>query len=82
MVHTRALPAAGRDRGRPPLGRGRGQVPAVDPRAVEEVHEDVAESVVPATGNGAAVRQGPQRAQAAESGRVSMGESEFRAYIR
>ena len=46
MVHTRALPAARRGRGRPPLGRGRGQIPAVDPRAAEEVHEEVAESFV------------------------------------
>ena len=62
MVQTRALPAAGRGRGRPPLGRGRGRIPAADPRAAEEIHDDVAESVVPETENGAAERQGSQRA--------------------
>ena len=62
MVQTRALPAARRGRGRPSLGRGRGRIPAADPRAAEGMHEEVAESVVPDTGNGAAERQGPQRA--------------------
>ena len=82
MVQTRALTAAGRGRGRPPLGRGRGRVPDVDPRAADEIREDVAESVVPEIENGAVGRHGPQRDQSAVSGRVSMGETELRDYIR
>ena len=82
MVQTRALPAAGRGRGRPPLGRGRGQVPAVDPRVGEEVHAEVAESVVPEMGNGITGRQGPQRVQSHDSDRVSMEGPAFREYIR
>ena len=64
------------------MGRGRGRVPAIVPRAVDETPEDVAESIVPETGNRAAERHGPQSVQSAHSGRVSMGESEFRDYIR
>ena len=72
MVQTRALPAARRGRGRPPLGRGRGRTPA-DGSHAGEIHEEVAESVIPETRNGAARRHGPQGVQSADSGRVSMG---------
>ena len=82
MVHTRALPAAGRGRGRPPLGRGRGRVPVTVPRVVDETHEDVAESVVPETGNRAAEGHRPQSAQSAHTDRVSMRGSEFRDFVR
>ena len=82
MVQTRAVPAAGRGRGRPPLGRGRGRVPAVVSHAAEEIREEVAESVAPEVGNSAAQRQRAPRAQSADSGRVSMGRSEYQAHIR
>ena len=61
MAQTRALPAAGRGRGRPPLDRGRGQIPDVGPRAVVELSTAVAESVALETGNGIVERHTPQR---------------------
>ena len=63
MAQTRVVSADGRGRGRsslPPVEVGQSQIPADDPPTAEEVHEIIAESVVPETGNGMAERHTPQ----------------------
>ena len=82
MVQTRALPAAGRGRGRPPLDRGRGQILDVDPHAAVELSAEVVESVASGTRNGIAERHIPQRVQSDDPGYISMSGPDFRAYIR